>query len=120
MYEQGKKRKPGDLKPGGARMFGEDIPGNLLHHPVMNTIQLGAAVHQTADEKLRKKDTATQGISPGLLAAAWGLADEVPFVEGPHRLFGGPANRYTRQRQRQRSPKHRHTAGHRLDCPGAR
>jgi hypothetical protein len=97
VYEQGKKKKPGDIKPGGVRMFGEDIPANLLHHPVLNTIQLGAVIHKTADEKLRKKDTTTQGLTAGLLAATWGLADEVPFVEGPHRLFGGLANRYTRQ-----------------------
>jgi hypothetical protein len=97
LYEQGKKRKPGELKPGDIEMFGERIPANILHHPALNTIQLGAAIHQTADEKLRKKDEDAQGIPAGILAAAWGIADEVPFVQGPHRLFGGLANRYTRQ-----------------------
>ena len=78
-------------------MFGVDIPGNLLHAPVLNTIQLGATVHKVAEEKLRKKDTDAQGFPAGVLAASWGLADEVPFVQGPHRLFGGLASPYTRQ-----------------------
>ena len=98
VYEQGKKPKPGDIKPDAARLFGVDIPANLLHHPILNTIQLGATVHKTAEEKLRKGDPAPQGVTAGLLAASWGLADEVPFIQGPHRLFGGLANPYTREK----------------------
>ena len=98
VYEQGKKPKPGDIKPNAARLFGQDIPENILHAPVINAIQLGATIHQTAEEKLRKKDPEAQGFTAGLLAASWGLADEVPFVQGPHRLFGGLADPRTRQK----------------------
>lgn len=98
VYEQGQKRKKGDVKPDAARIFGVDIAGNLLHHPAINTIQLGATVHRVADEKLRKKDPDAQGLSAGVLAASWGLADEVPFIQGPHRLFRGMADPRTREK----------------------
>jgi hypothetical protein len=97
VYEQGKKRKAGDVKPDAARMFGVDIPGNLLHAPVLNTIQLGATVHRTAEDKLRRKDADVQGIPAGVMAASWGLAEEVPFIQGPSRLFQGLKSPYTRQ-----------------------
>jgi hypothetical protein len=97
VYEQGKKRKAGDVKPDAARMFGVDIPGNLLHAPVLNTIQLGATIHRTAEDKLRRKDADVQGITAGVLAASWGLAEQVPFIQGPSRLFQGLKSPYTRQ-----------------------
>lgn len=96
-YQEGEKRKTGELKPGEVEMFGERIPANLMHHPALNTIQLGATFHRVADSKLRKNDPDTQGATAGLLAVGWGLADEVPFIQGPHRIFGGLANTYTRQ-----------------------
>jgi hypothetical protein len=97
VYEQGKKRQPGDVKPDAVRIFGEDIPGNLLHHPSINTIQLGATIHRTAEDKLRRKDPDAQGITAGVMAASWGLAEEVPFIQGPSRLFQGLKSPYTRQ-----------------------
>jgi hypothetical protein len=97
VYEQGKKRSLGDVKPAAARLFDVDIPGNLLHHPIINSIQLGATVHRTAEDKLRRKDPDAQGIPAGVLAASWGLAEEVPFIQGPSRLFQGIKSPYTRQ-----------------------
>lgn len=96
-YQEGRKPEKGEIKPGAARIFGHNIPANLLHYPALNAMQLGAEMHRTAEEKLRKGDSDVQGLGAGTLAAAWGLGEEVPFVEGPRRLFSGLSNRYTRQ-----------------------
>lgn len=80
-YQQGEKRSKEDVKYGGIRVFGHDIPKSLLHTPLIETLQLGATVSRVADSKLRKKDLEKQGISEGMLAGALGLADDVPFIE---------------------------------------
>lgn len=79
-YQQGEKRKPGDVKYGSVKILGENIPSFLLHNPLLETAQLGATIRRVADSKLHKKDATTQGIPAGILAGGLGLAEEVPFV----------------------------------------
>jgi len=62
------------------RVGGWDVPGYLLHNPLLETLQLGATIRRVADSKQRKYDTEPQGIGPGLLAGALGLSEEVPFI----------------------------------------
>ena len=80
-YQQGEKRPKDDVKYGGIRLFGHDVPKLILHTPLIETVQLGATVARVADSKLRKKDLEKQGISAGALAGALGLADDVPFIQ---------------------------------------
>ncbi len=79
-FQAGEKRKKTDLRPGEIRVFDQAVPNYLVHHPVVETLQLGATVRRVADSKLRKKDTEDQGIGAGIMAGAMGLTEEVPFV----------------------------------------
>lgn len=79
-YQQGQKRRDSDVKPGGVRLYGANIPPMLLHNPAVEMLQVGATVRRVADSKLRKKDRSAQGIPAGVMAAGLGLIQEVPFV----------------------------------------
>ena len=79
-YQQGEKRPAQDVKYGGVRVFGHEIPRVLLHTPLIETLQLGATVSRVADSKLRKKDVEKRGVWEGIYAGAIGLADDVPFL----------------------------------------
>jgi hypothetical protein len=80
-YQQGEKRPKGDVKYGGVRMFGHDIPKTILHHPLIEAAQMGATIARVADSKLRKKDLEKQGLPEGAFAGLLGLIDDVPFIE---------------------------------------
>lgn len=79
-YQPGKKQKEGDVKYGSVRVFGQDIPSYLLHNPLIETLQIGATIRRVAESKLRKKDDEPQGTVAGIGAAAFGVAEEIPFV----------------------------------------
>ena len=80
-YQQGEKRPKEDVKYGGVRMFGHDIPKTILHHPLIEAAQIGATIARVADSKLRKKDLEKQGLPEGAFAGLLGLIDDVPFIE---------------------------------------
>jgi hypothetical protein len=73
------KRDPKDVKFGGVRVYGVNVPPLLLHSPLMLTLQLGATIRRVADSKLNKKDKESQGLTAGIIAGTLGLAEEVPF-----------------------------------------
>jgi hypothetical protein len=79
-YQEGKKRQPGEVPYGGARIEGVEIPRVVLHHPLLEQLQIGATMRRVADSVIRKKDPEAQGISSGAWAALMGLTDEVPFA----------------------------------------
>lgn len=72
-YEPGEHRRPGELQPGEIRIAGMAVPHMLLHHPAIEALQVGAAIH-------REKE-----IQDGLVNAFWGVAEQVPFFEEPLR-----------------------------------
>lgn len=82
-YYQPGKRNDRDVKFGSVRLFGLDVPSMLIHNPLLETLQLGATIRRVADSKLRKKDPESQGVGAGVMAAALGLLEEVPFVREP-------------------------------------
>lgn len=84
-YYQPGKRDEKDVKAGGVRVFGFELPSYLVHNPLLETMQIGATIRRVADSKLHKKDTETQGTFQGVLAAGVGLGEEVPFVK---EMFG--------------------------------
>jgi hypothetical protein len=79
-YQMNDKAQKGHPKFGTVQIGGWNVPSMLVHNPLLETLQIGATVRHVADAKLRKKDNETQGLSSGILAAALGLTDEVPFV----------------------------------------
>lgn len=79
-YQQGQKRNPKDVKIGGLRVFGQDIPPALVHNPLLEQLQIGATIRRVADSKLRKHDQNPQGYANGVMAAYGGLIEETPFV----------------------------------------
>lgn len=66
------KRKAGDVKAGGFRIFGQDVPTWLTHAPAFEALQMGAT--------LRRALGHGQGLSDAALASAIGLAEETPFL----------------------------------------
>ena len=79
-YQPGQKRKTGDVKAGNIRLYGLEVPSYLLHSPLLETLQMGATVRRVAESKISKKDPRPQGVGSGLMAAARGQAEAVPFV----------------------------------------
>lgn len=79
-YQPGKKPGKNDVKFGSVRVGGQDIPSFLLHNPLLETLQIGATIRHVADSKLRRKDLEKQGIGAGTVAAALGVAGQLPFM----------------------------------------
>lgn len=79
-YYQGRKRDPKDVKAGGIRLFGVNVPSLLLHTPALEAMQIGATFRRVMDSKAKKTDEETQGVTLALIASAIGLVEEVPFV----------------------------------------
>ncbi|HSS97601.1 MAG TPA: hypothetical protein VLK33_11250, partial [Terriglobales bacterium] len=79
-YQRGQKRNPRDVKAGGLRIGGVDIPPALIHNPLLEQLQIGATIRRVVDSKLHKKDPETQGYPAAVMAAYSGLIEEAPFV----------------------------------------
>ena len=89
-YRKGEKRDPKDVAVGEIKSPIElpkfvsrtgNIPAYGLHGPAIEVAQLGSTLRRVADSKLRKRDTETQGLTNGALAAGLGLVAETPFVK---------------------------------------
>jgi hypothetical protein len=89
-YAPGVKRDPNDVKEGGVRLFGHDVPRYLVHNPLLEQLQIGATIRRVADSHLHKTG-APQGIGAGAWAGLLGLVNEVPFVGGVSRMAGNTA-----------------------------
>jgi len=80
-YQRGEKRDEEDVKAGGLRLFGEDMPRWLVHTPLFEMLQIGATlkrVQDTYEEKGKEEGKLASG-----LAVAKGLVEEVPFARSP-------------------------------------
>lgn len=65
---------------GTVKLYGMEIPKFLVHNPLLETLQIGATIRKVADKH-------GKGIDDGILAATLGLAEEIPFVGTPKRIF---------------------------------
>lgn len=88
-YQRGQKRASDDVKPGGARISGVEIPkffggpdisNKALHNPALEVLQMGSTIRRVEESKLHKKDLETRGITVGMRAALLGLTEETPFI----------------------------------------
>jgi hypothetical protein len=78
-YQQGVKKKQGDLPEGSIKIGDVIVPKKLMELPAFQVAQLGGSIGNWSEEKLRKGDAAAQGISEATLAAGLGLLSEAPL-----------------------------------------
>lgn len=85
-YQEGEKRKPGDLQAGELKIGDVTISKYLVHNPLLAQIQIGSTIRRVADSRLHKKDSENQGLMAGIGSAVVGDAEEVPFVNEMFKL----------------------------------
>jgi hypothetical protein len=82
-YQPGERRKS-DVPAGGIRIFGHDVPHWFLHVPPLEVLQMGATIHRVQKHYAAKLKG--NGTVAGILAAAVGLAERIPFMDQPARI----------------------------------
>ena len=90
-YQPGEKRKPGDVKAGGFRIYGWDVPRWLTHAPAFEAIQIGATMRRVLEHHT-KQDPDGPGIPLSAWAAAMGLVQEIPIIDESARLGEAASN----------------------------
>lgn len=88
-YQQGEKRRPGDIKAGHMRIGGWDAPLWMSHTPLLEAFQFGATARRVAEAINHRTLEPTGSIGKGILKGGVGLADEIPFVRLPTELAKG-------------------------------
>lgn len=83
-YQDKEKRKEGDAKAGALKIFGVNIPAWLIESPIFQAMQIGATVRRVKDTMVKGEP---KGLSEGIWAGALGLADHVPMLDQPMRIF---------------------------------
>lgn len=83
-YQDKEKRKPEDAKAGAFKIGGINIPAWLIESPIFQTMQVGATVRRVKDAKVKGE---TKGITEGVWAGALGMAEHVPMLDQPLRIF---------------------------------
>jgi hypothetical protein len=78
-YSEGDKREQGDVKPGGVRILGLDVPRFMMHTPALEALQVGATIRRAMDAYGAQGKSG--GLNAGLLRSGAGVAREVPFVD---------------------------------------
>jgi len=79
-YERGEKRKKGELKPGEVKVGGVTIPSLAAKDVAFEVMQAGAQLNRTLHQTYGLKSGEKKTIPDGILAAAMGVADIVPFI----------------------------------------
>lgn len=77
-YSSDDKRKSGDVKPGGIRVFGVDVPKWALHAPPWEALHFGAT--------MRRQLGSGHKISDAAIASGLGMVEHTPFVNEVFRM----------------------------------
>lgn len=80
-YNHDDKRKPGDPKVGGFKLFGVEVPHWLTHAPAFEAIQFGATIRRAQNNSKHGN-----ALPPATMAALLGLAEETPFLNEMFRI----------------------------------
>lgn len=83
-YQEKERRKSNDAKAGAFKIGGVNIPAWLIESPIFQAMQVGATVRRVKDAKVKGE---TKGLSEGLWAGALGMAEHVPMIDQPLRIF---------------------------------
>lgn len=84
-YQQREKRKDNEAQVGDVNVFGVHLPHFLLHAPVLEVLQIGATLRRVKD-KYERKHHGKSGAWAGTVAAAGGIASDIPFFDTPSRI----------------------------------
>jgi len=84
-YQKGDKRDEDDVKAGGLRLFGVDMPRWMVHTPLLECLQIGSTLRRVMDD-YEGEGKEGGGFAAGL-AVGKGLAEEIPFVKSPAELY---------------------------------
>ena len=79
-YQRGDKRDEKDVKAGGLRVLGVDMPKWMTHTPLLEMLQIGATLKRVQDDYERKDK---EGTAASVLAVTKGVVEEVPFARSP-------------------------------------
>lgn len=79
-YEPGSRDKKGAPKEGELKVAGEIISKNLLHAPIMETIQMGANMRKVADMEFKKGKLPLTAYGYGLYRTVIGLIEQTAFL----------------------------------------
>ena len=88
-YQPGEKRKDNQAGVAGMRVEGHNIPGLLLHNPVLAVAQMGHTIGAIMASKLNKKTDQTHSLPVAAAAGLMGLLNQSPLgnvVEGASQL----------------------------------
>jgi hypothetical protein len=77
-YEPGEKRREDQAGFGGIRVYGHNIPGLILHNPVLAVGQLGHTIGAILASKLNKRTGQTHSFPAAAAAGLMGLLNESP------------------------------------------
>lgn len=77
-YQPGKKRTDKETPFSGMKVEGHNVPGFILHNPMLAVGQFGHTIGAIANTKL-KHDTQTHGVTAGTVAAMMGLLNDSPL-----------------------------------------
>lgn len=83
-YQDKEKRRSGDAKANSIKLFGINIPAWLIESPLFQNMQIGATVKRVKDARIKG---GTKGMGEGIWAGMLGLAEHVPMIDQPFRIF---------------------------------
>jgi len=76
------KREEGDVRTGGIRMFGIELPAVItMHHPALIALQVGATMRRIYEKSKAKGEKPSFGMAA--LESGAKLVEEVPFFNAP-------------------------------------
>ena len=91
-YQAGEKRKAKDVRAGGLRIGGVNVPHLMLHTPLLEVLQLGSTIRRTIESyaeynrKHAPEDQKSNPLFAAGVATTIGALKQVPFFETPMRL----------------------------------
>lgn len=94
-YQEGEKRKKGELKAGRISLMGTELPVWASHIPAFEVMQFGATLRHIIDKEKKKGEEDPSLVDASLEATAE-LGGEVPFFQEPTEILKGPKKYITR------------------------
>lgn len=83
-YQKGEKRDKEDVKVGGARIDGVDIPAWALEAPIFQAMQIGSTIRRIKDTMVKGQE---KGLGEGIWGGALGLMSHEPLLDEPARIM---------------------------------
>ncbi len=82
-YQEGKKKKPGDVGYGDAQIGGQRVSKQVMHTPAASVLQVSADARRAYDAS----GGGVSGVGSAAFTSTKDLLGELPFIDAPKRLF---------------------------------